>query len=118
MFKRIAALAPLLGLLLAPSVAQADYENCGIESVGHNNTRLIKVKKMSCGNGTRLMTNFYDDYFDDPVQEGDAIHVKRFRCKLVSDFDPLGLAAVCRHTTKKKAVKAFHPQETGPRQTS
>jgi hypothetical protein len=102
----------------APSAAQADYDSWGIESVGHNNTRLIKVKKMSCGNGTRLMNKYYDGFFHDLPQEGDVTHIKKFRCKLVSYFDPFGLAVVCRHTTKKKAVKAFHPQRRGPKGTT
>lgn len=109
--KKIGLIA-VCALLLLPAASSADYDSCGVVTVDSNQSRILKVQRMTCHGAQKIASEFEDR---EAWEIGDTERIKRFVCKRLGYYDPFEIAYKCRHTRQQgKAFKAFWPQEDGP----
>lgn len=98
--------------LLFAATASAGYEDCGNTKISGAYDLPMKVKNMGCGGAQNIAHRYFEKIRNDyPPRRGEVEFVKKFRCKWKHAYAPFKVAWVCRHRTKKKALKTFYPPE-------
>lgn len=111
--KTVVVLVLVSGIaLIAASAANADYKDCGNTKISGPYKLPMKAKRMSCSGAQNISHRYFEKIRRDyPPRRGDVEFVKKFRCKWKHAYAPYKVAWVCRHRTKKKALKTFYPPE-------